>query len=279
MHGTSGHITSSAYDKLPPILVRSSDGHAQGHGHLAVLDESVPTLEQVLDLVSEHEFSHKDKVECISDSSTTQPCVIIEVKQDSQLLVQLVHAQLVQRNLHRSGTVAWFSLKAHIHRRLTTFDGHMTSLAPISELLQNVVLFHLGVLPLYDMWRHDDSGGFNILGIVADKVNIGMAQHNIPGFTRLPLRLQHVLIEIADALLASPRFVKYFRDRGVPVFALGVNNEVNFLRSVAKGATAVLTDDPDWTHDYLTARAADNIPRGGLAALPTSCHRSVDPGS
>ena len=46
----------------------------------------------------------------------------IEFKQDSQELVDKVHAMLVERNLHGRGAVVWFSLKWRIQKRLKVRD-------------------------------------------------------------------------------------------------------------------------------------------------------------
>ena len=55
-----------------------------------------------------------------------------------------------------------------------------------------------------------------------------------------------IILGAVNSLFGSKAVYRYFRGRGVPVLAMGVNDAETFARAVELGATAVLTDDVEW---------------------------------
>lgn len=55
-------------------------------------------------------------------------------------------------------------------------------------------------------------------------------------------------------LMISKKLFTHMRRRGIPVWFLGVNNEIDLQLAIDYGATAVLTDRIQWLHETLKAK-------------------------
>ena len=81
---------------------------------------------------------------------------------------------------------------------------------------------------------------------------------------KLPYVIQYFLTVLfmgrPPYLMISKKLFTHMRRRGIPVWFLGVNNEVDLKLAIDYGATAVLTDRIQWLHDTLKTKGLTFTP-------------------
>eukprot|EP00040_Diaphanoeca_grandis_P026472 m.148348 g.148348 ORF g.148348 m.148348 type:complete len:346 (-) comp30586_c0_seq1:269-1306(-) len=245
--GKPGHVSTTKFSELPQIHRKPSDGWEQGsmHAHAPTQSEPIPTFQQVLELM--------DRVK----SGGKTPCMIIEFKQDSQLLIDRVHEMLEARGLTRSGTVTWFSLKDNINRKLKHKDNMMPNIASVIQLLKIVLLHAVGILPLVDMLRSNDEAV--MVGLTTQTVKVQQVDQYVPFLRNAPVMLKQPVANFINGLFRSPQLFRYFVGRGVPVLTLNANTTDGVAMAYALHTTAVLTDRPEWIVDALDVSKLENL--------------------
>ena len=164
--------------------------------------------------------------------------------------VDKVHTMLAERDLHARGEVAWFSLKWPIQKLLKAKDPAIPTITCVTELLGILACHALGVLPLVDLlFRSDARHGCNIVGFDANPITMEGGLEELPQLAVAPEFVKRLVLNSVNSLFRSKQLYTYFRGRGVPVLALGVNSKATFAGAVGLGSTAVLTDRVEWVHD------------------------------
>src|SRR3546814_164828 len=122
----------------------------------------IPTLEEVLSAVPDNVG------------------VLVEIKQNDWLLVDKVHAMLLQFN--RRQNCVWFSLKEEVNKKLAIKDSSIPRITSVPKMITVLLAFYLGYLPLLPIQER-------ILGFAADKVDYDRikhtaALHSFPDFVK-----------------------------------------------------------------------------------------------
>jgi glycerophosphoryl diester phosphodiesterase len=191
--------------------------------------------------------SHWSRIPRLHDVLGLIPCsktaVIVEIKQDSDLLISKVHSLLTQSTqFDYRQNCYWFSLTESINKKLRAKDPSIATITSISGMLRVLGLYYMGLLPFSSI---DDC----VFGVTVEEITLEtvMKEKAIKGF---PLWVKHSLAYMFRGRpprpMVAPKLFTYLRERGIPVWFLGVNNEEDLKLAVESGATAVLTDRVNW---------------------------------
>jgi len=171
--------------------------------------------------------------------------VIIEFKQNSTKLIELVKKLVVQFN--RQNSIYWFSLDEKINCQLRNADTTIPSITSVPNMMKTLLLYYTGLLPYYDL---DDA----VFGITVDEITIERIRHEA-ALKALPDWIKQLLAVLfrgrPPTIMIAPALFTHLRQRGIPVWFLGVNNESDLQLAVQSGATAVLTDRVNWLCEQL----------------------------
>ena len=121
--------------------------------HFHEMPRIVPTGKQTHRL---HEY-HDDDCHCIPTFEEILKMLpddmhlIIEFKQDSDILVRKVHDLLSKYNRLDDHKDYWFSLTESINQRLHSYDPNIPRITSIMTMLKILVCFHIGILPYIDI--------------------------------------------------------------------------------------------------------------------------------
>lgn len=163
MCGVSGCIPDVNYRDLPALDPCYEQRYAIGN-YSKEEALRIPTLEEVLDVIPEHVG------------------ILVELKQNDWLLVDKVHATLLQFN--RRDNCVWFSLKEEINKKLAIKDPYIPRITSVPRMITVLLAFYVGCLPFIPIQER-------ILGFAADKVDYDRVKHTaaLNGFPDFVKRL------------------------------------------------------------------------------------------
>ena len=206
--GKTGSVPGTNYADLPSLVSASG------------VEEPIPSLKEVLDELGD-------------------TCLIVEVKQNSDDLISKTNDLLVEYKRVEAGNTVWFSLKKKINKKLQRFNKHLPTICSIMEVVETLILYITGLLPFVSL-------GFNIFGFPCDDIHA----ERLHGIIPFPMQMCRF---IAFAVGGKParmfRFSAlnmHLKRRGMPIFALGINDESDINSFLVTHATAALTDKPKW---------------------------------
>ena len=134
-------ITELDYDQLP--LISPPEGQSERCKNTVVGDVTpVGDLQH-----SVADWSHVPKLKDVLNliPSSSKVAVIVEVKQDSDLLIEKVHRLLTEHtHFDYRETCYWFSLTESINKKLRAKDGDIATITSIQGMLRVLGLHYLG---------------------------------------------------------------------------------------------------------------------------------------
>lgn len=186
--------------------------------------ERIPTLEEAMAIIPDHVG------------------LIIEVKQNSDLLIDKVHAIIEKSGKERKSNVYWFSLTEPINIKLRLRDPAIPTINSVPGMLRILILYYLGILPFFSI--PDAVFGITVERIDLEKVRGESSLKGLPdAIKRL---IAFVLQGKPSGVMVAPGLFAHLRKRGVPVWFLGCATEEDLKVAVKSGATGVLTDRVNW---------------------------------
>ena len=118
-NGMDGHINDTLYKDLPKVFYDKQELETAALGKPEFSDGvDMPLFCDVLDAIAD-----------------TQG-LIVEIKQDSQLLYDKVHQLLTDHNRVKNGSTVWFSLKAKINKKLRLKDNTIPTICSVEEMVR-----------------------------------------------------------------------------------------------------------------------------------------------
>lgn len=230
----TGKIHETDYQDLPKIVPTSPQ-----HERISKLfpdkqdwTHCIPLLSDVLAAIPAH---------C---------ALIIEVKQNSALLIDAVHAHVQAAGPERVANLYWFSLSESINAQLRLRDPSIPTICSVPGMLKTFALYYTGLLPFCNI---PDS----VFGITVEEISLERIQHE-KSLSGLPDAIKRLLAYFLSGkpskLLLAPGLFAHLRKRGVPVWFLGVLEETDLRCAVKAGATAVLTDKVNWLCTFVRVR-------------------------
>lgn len=242
-------------------LARMTQGQHSGKIHeidFLDLPKIVPThpqLERISKLFPDKlEWTHK--IPLLADVLAVVPArcaLIIEVKQNSALLIDSIHQHVQAAGPDRAANLYWFSLSEGINAALRRKDPSIPTICSVPGMLKTVALYYAGMLPFYHL---PDA----VFGITVEEITIERIRHE-KSLEGLPDILKRVLAYFVrgkpSALLLAPGLFAHLRKRGIPVWFLGVLDEGDLRCAVRAGATAVLTDRVNWLSTFVRERGIE----------------------
>ena len=136
-------ITELDYDQLP--LITPPEGQNERCKHK--VGEVTPTEEPALQHYGIADWSRVPKLKDVLNliPSSSNVAVIVEVKQDSDLLIEKVHHLLTQhQHFDYRETCYWFSLTESINKKLRAKDENIATITSIQGMLRVLGLHYLG---------------------------------------------------------------------------------------------------------------------------------------
>jgi len=91
-----------------------------------------------------------------------------------------------------------------------------------------------------------------LLEITLQKIRQEKAIHQVPDWVKQILAV--IFQGRPSYMMVSPKLFAHLRQRGVPVFFLGVNSEEDLATAIQAGATGVLTDRIAWLNNTLKTK-------------------------
>ena len=184
-------------------------------------------------------------LDTVLQNTPSNVTIIIEFKQDSDVLIQKVLDILNQ--IDRKSNIYWFSLDEKINKKLRKANKNIPTITSITGMLKILGLYYIGLLPFHEI--EDSVFGITVDEITYDKV---LKEKAIASF---PLWVKRILAALLKGkppyIMVSPRLFHHLKKRGIPVWFLGVNDEKDLHIAVKAGATAVLTDRINWIVPYI----------------------------
>ncbi len=230
MCGTPGHVNDFNYLDLPAIKKQASEGFDQGASISSTPERArIPLLKDVLDLVVRQNHVK----------------LLIEFKQESELLALTVLQLLTERGLHDQGRVVWFSLKYNTNQILRQVAPEIPSSPSVSEIALYLTLYKAGLLDLI----HIPHKGFGLVpGLEVEAADAFLQKSTylglLPDFVRL--RLLRTAVALVDLTIFDA-----MKQRGIECWVLGVNCEKTLSKAKDHGAHGYITDRPEWLTSVL----------------------------
>jgi glycerophosphoryl diester phosphodiesterase len=228
-----------------------------------------------------HEFEHEHchcvpTLEQILTALPPDIHLIIEFKQDSDLLIRKVHALLTKFDRVRDKRDYWFSLVDTINNKLHAFDPHIPLIVSVLGMLRILALYHVGLLPFWDIKESAycvpvATVRFPWLLLVLlftycmtcvclcvlSQVSMNMLKREkaLKGIPTWGLYILRALCVGSPPLIFVQRSLfTHLRSRGIAVMFLGVNSERHLTLAADTGATAVLTDKIHQVHRHVGSK-------------------------
>ena len=186
--------------------------------------ECIPLLEDVLAVIPEHVG------------------VIVEFKQDSDRLIDLVHTLVTKTLPQRKENMYWFSLSEGINAKLRAKDASIPTIISATSVLKVLLWYYLGLLPFCAL--PDAVFGITMDEITLEKVRSEKALKPLPDWVKR--LVAYALSGKPSGMMIAPGLFAHLRKRGVPVWFLGCDTDEDLKVAIKAGATAVLTDRVNW---------------------------------
>lgn len=217
-------INEVAYKDLPQLSPKDHDQKDRCDQFSKDETNAIPLFEDVIKLLVQ----------------SPHVSMIIEFKQDNDQLISKVDEILGKHK--KQDSIFWFSLEDKINQKLREFNPSIPTITSIQSMLNILLLYYAGILPFVDI---EDA----VFGITVDEISLEQIQQekalkNFPEWFKL--FLSYVFIGKPPTMMVAPGLFAHLRKRGVPVWFLGVNEEVELDLAITTGATGVLTDRPNW---------------------------------
>jgi hypothetical protein len=126
-------IAETNYAELPPLQPTGAQSNRCKGSQLVSDWQRIPLLEDVLNIVP-------------------PKCgVIIEIKEDSDLLIDMVHTAITTHPICSRKNVYWFSLVESINSKLRAKDATIPTINSIVGMLRTLLFYYTGLLPFVDI--------------------------------------------------------------------------------------------------------------------------------
>jgi len=133
-------------------------------------------------------------------------------------------------------------LDEKINKKLRKADPVIPTVVSILGVLKVLMLYYFGALPFVDL---DDA----VFGVTVEEITLEKIRHEKPlkGFPDWVKRVLAFLFQGKPPVpMVSPNLFLQLRNRGVPIWFLGINTEKDLMIAINSGATGVLTDRVSW---------------------------------
>ena len=136
----------------------------------------------------------------------------------------------------------WFSLYDGVTPKLREINPHIPTAASVMELMKAYICYWFWLTPFINFPY--DILGLPLLTIDASFVNKQSALKNFPQWSK-----DLITYLFSGKGFVRPVLIHHLKDRGVPCWALGVDNADKLLQAEASGITGLITDDIGWLCD------------------------------
>jgi len=166
--------------------------------------------------------------------------LIVEIKQDSDEMIEKIFDLLHKHGRTTAGTTCWFSLKKKVNKKLQRFEKNALKLPTISsvpEVLGIFILYWLGLLPFFPL-----KNTFKILGVICLRVDTDLLHRLVKIPRPIAACLNFFVGGKPSKILVVPNLIRHMKARGFPCVVLGMNEveDIHFVKTVM--ATGALTD-------------------------------------
>jgi len=201
--------------------------------------------EKCKNIIDQSQWEKIPLFENVLENTPLHVAIIVEFKQDSDVLIQKVLDILKMNN--RKNNIYWFSLDEKINKKLRKANTTIPTITSVTGMLKILGLYYIGLLPFYDI--EDSVFGITVEEISYEKV---LKEKSIASF---PVWVKQILASLLKGkppfIMVAPRLFYHLKKRGIPVWFLGVNDEKDLLLAEKAGATAILTDKINWMKSYI----------------------------
>ncbi|XP_060799658.1 lysophospholipase D GDPD1 isoform X2 [Neoarius graeffei] len=215
--GVSASISDVAYADLPPYLCKlgvtfKRDCFVEGGG-----DKSIPLLRDVFEAFPKTPIN-------------------IDIKVNDDTLIRKVSELVVKYD--REQLTVWGNSSNQIAQKCYKENPRIPLLFSLPRVLLLVGLFYTGLLPFVPLKEQ-------FLEIPMPSITFKLRD------PRKMTRTERFITWLADTLLMRKALFDHLRARGIQVYVWVLNDEEDFKRAFALGATGVMTDYPTKLKEFM----------------------------
>lgn len=245
--GAEGHVEETDYADLPSVVASPSEGYLQGvakkdaHPDHQDLDVDAATDDEAdeVDEGAEHRiplFSEVLDLLCEDDDMK----ILVEFKQNSELLATMVSKMLAERDMIAQGRVAWFALGDETNRMLGRANPTIPRAPSVKDIAIYMAVYNLGLLDLARL----PFCSYNIA--IFNERETMWAINQIPLLRHMPHVVKQGVASRALSAVSAPGLFAAMRERGLETWVLGVNRTEHVRFAQNLDADTVFTDRPRW---------------------------------